>query len=306
MTFAALAEDERLEVELFPERREQVLARGGGSRAAAAVVQGVIADLDRKWAVPPVEFCRELARETVRAFTHEPTLLDPLADLLAERIARRLAAREDCRGEVERRTAGDGPDRARAGEVVGVGTGPCAGVPGGPAPPGRLAGEADQGGGETRPRAELQAPWLRGGGWKALTVQQPYAHLIALPPEDDDAKRVENRGWSVDWTGTLAVHAGRGRDYLEPGDEERFPGMAFGAFVAVCRLAGCVRLEEGGRVPDWADRRWPWLKCHRHVEGPYCWVLTELIPLARPLPCRGYQGLWAVPPGLQEQILACL
>lgn len=30
---------------------------------------------------------------------------------------------------------------------------------------------------------------------KALTIFQPYAHLICLPGDDDRSKRVENRTW---------------------------------------------------------------------------------------------------------------
>ena len=140
---------------------------------------------------------------------------------------------------------------------------------------------------------------------KAITIQQPYAHLIALPDDDDRAKRVENRTWSTDYRGPLAIHAGKGKDYLEVADDGkhdefyRLPidDMAFGAVVAVAQLVGCVRLGTGiinGDVPDWAKRRWSWLAGHQHTEGPWCWVLTEVRRLPQPFYCNGKQGLWDV------------
>lgn len=147
---------------------------------------------------------------------------------------------------------------------------------------------------------------------RALTIQQPYAHLIALADDDDEAKRVENRTWGTDYRGPLAIHAGKGRDYLEDGDPERWPDMAFGAVVAVAQLAGCVRLENTsasglyGSVPDWAKSRWPWLSGHQHVEGPVCWVLTEVRRLAKPVACAGQRNLWDVPENIRLAIAAQL
>ena len=88
----------------------------------------------------------------------------------------------------------------------------------------------------------------------ALTIQQPYAHLIALPDDDDRAKRVENRNWSTNYRGPLAIHAGKGRDYMDEYDLKEFPDMAFGAIVAVAHLAGCVELDPLSTVPPWALR----------------------------------------------------
>ena len=43
---------------------------------------------------------------------------------------------------------------------------------------------------------------------KALTVSQPYASMIG--PE----KWVENRRWYTPYRGRLAIHAGKGTQYL--------------------------------------------------------------------------------------------
>jgi hypothetical protein len=52
---------------------------------------------------------------------------------------------------------------------------------------------------------------------KALTICQPYAHLIVR-----GEKRVENRTWPTRYTGPLAIHAGKSRQWLSPGDVPAF------------------------------------------------------------------------------------
>lgn len=129
---------------------------------------------------------------------------------------------------------------------------------------------------------------------KALTVCQPYAHLIAT-----GEKRVENRRWATPHRGLLAIHAGKSLEWMGHSTPEDYPGMAFGAIVAVAELAGCVRLSltdaTSGTAPDWAAARWPWLAEHVHTEGPVCWVLENVRRLQWPVPCTGARALWDVP-----------
>jgi len=119
---------------------------------------------------------------------------------------------------------------------------------------------------------------------KALTVCQPYAELLAR-----GVKPMENRTWSTAYRGSLVIHAGKSRDWLDEGDERRYPGMAFGAIVAVVTLYDCVRVEQ---LPN--D-----LRVHEHAQGPWCWLVQNPIRVA-PTPARGTQGLWHVDRGLVE------
>lgn len=147
---------------------------------------------------------------------------------------------------------------------------------------------------------------------KCLTICQPYAHLIMLPDDDDRAKRVENRRWSTDYRGPLLIHAGKSRNWLELDDtgkrDEEYDiplsDMTFGAIVGVAQLVGVFQFEKDWSevynrevlmIPDWASRKWPWLMCHQHVEGPFCWVLRECRRFTEPIPYRGAQGLFDVP-----------
>lgn len=152
---------------------------------------------------------------------------------------------------------------------------------------------------------------------KALTICEPFATLICLPDDHDDAKRVENRTWNCSYVGPLLIHAGKSKAWLARADDydlEETP-MTFGALLGVCQVAGCFALHTNNprlsgqltAIPDWALRRWPWLASHQHVEGPHCIVLRECLRFPEPIPYKGAQGLFNVPefPELTEQLEAC-
>ena len=154
---------------------------------------------------------------------------------------------------------------------------------------------------------------------KALTVCQPYAHLICLPDDDKRAKRVENRTWETSYRGPLLIHSGKNRNWLsldaqkdrDIGYDIPLTDMAFGAVVGVCRLADCFKLEvhfkaglqTGRTIPQSTLRNHSWLAGHQHVEGPWCFVLTQCRRFAEPIPYRGAQGLFDIP---QEVVAAAL
>lgn len=150
---------------------------------------------------------------------------------------------------------------------------------------------------------------------KALTVWRPWSDAIVRGP-----KRVENRVWAP--PGRLlghyiAVHAGKRYDedcWPMPGFEPPEPDDSPTGIVGVARLLGVLevrgkkkRMHQAlqasgpfwpGMPPDAAGelgrRLWmldqdPWWA------GPCGWLLGEVRAID-PIPCRGAQGLWAVPP----------
>lgn len=131
---------------------------------------------------------------------------------------------------------------------------------------------------------------------KALTICQPYAHLIVCGD-----KRVENRTWSTNYRGRLYIHAGKSRKWLTPDARAnllarcsvRAENLPFGAVVAVANLVDCVRMTEGRSVPVTALRQHPWLREHPHAHGPWCWILESVSPVG-PWPYRGAQGLFNI------------
>lgn len=140
---------------------------------------------------------------------------------------------------------------------------------------------------------------------KALTICQPFAALIMLSDDDDQAKRVENRTWETLYRGPLLIHAGKSRSWLEVSDDGYWdtkyhlplPGMAFGAIVGVCQLSACVHSLMTDSVQyKSAMKKWPWLAWHEHAElGGFWWILRECRRFAQPIPYRGQQGLFDVP-----------
>lgn len=131
---------------------------------------------------------------------------------------------------------------------------------------------------------------------KAITICQPYAHLISLPESDPRHKRVENRTWPTRYRGPLLIHAGKSRQWLSADFEGNFQipleRMVFGAIVAKAHLVACLPMAEilEGR---W-DREYPWLRDHDHTHGPWCFVLDGVTRLSQPIPYRGAQGLFEV------------
>lgn len=117
---------------------------------------------------------------------------------------------------------------------------------------------------------------------KALTICQPYAHLILT-----GEKPVENRTWRSDYHGPLLIHAGKSRAWLSEGDEDRYP-LVFGAIV------GRV-LMRGSRRPERFRAEHPEFASSHHVNGPWCFVLHEPERFETPIPWRGQQGFFDVP-----------
>jgi hypothetical protein len=135
---------------------------------------------------------------------------------------------------------------------------------------------------------------------KALTICQPYAHLICLPESDPWHKRIENRKRPFSYRGPLAIHAGISRKFMSDGDLERWPDMVFGAVVAIVTLHTCFSFSRSPtqRLPivdRWIEVMYPWVLTHQHTEGPYCLMLRAVTPLETPIPWRGQQGLFEIP-----------
>jgi hypothetical protein len=120
---------------------------------------------------------------------------------------------------------------------------------------------------------------------KALTIRQPYAHLIAA-----GIKRIENRSWPTAYRGPLAIHAARSppdAGTLEDLARLGFPipdGLTYGAIVAVCELLDCVALADLPRD----------LAADPFAVGPWAWILGAAQPV-EPIACRGKLGLWETP-----------
>lgn len=153
---------------------------------------------------------------------------------------------------------------------------------------------------------------------KALTIQQPYAKLIITPqdklPDGAIHKRVENRSWipqSVMMRVQFAIHAGVSMDWFKFGDwpigllrkakRADVPEMAFGAVVGVAEIVQCFHVNQirTGQVPA----EYQWLGEHKHVSGPYCFVLENVVALEQPVPCVGKQKFFTLPSSVEARVM---
>lgn len=114
---------------------------------------------------------------------------------------------------------------------------------------------------------------------KALSIRQPWAWAILHAGKD-----VENRVWSTRYRGLVALHAAKSidadarrafmeQDYPLPGFDA---GSALlGAYVGTARLVDVVTQS---------DSRW-W-------QGPYGFVLSDVVAFDKPIPATGRLGLF--------------
>lgn len=135
---------------------------------------------------------------------------------------------------------------------------------------------------------------------KALTLWRPWTWAITHP--SPMAKRVENRSWPPPpWMigRDVAIHAGRKFDAdaaldIEdilgeaPPDESSCPT----GVVALARINGYL----SGPGREYIDGPW--------YVGPFGWSLADVRVLARPVECKGAQGLWDLPADIEAHVKA--
>lgn len=134
---------------------------------------------------------------------------------------------------------------------------------------------------------------------KALTIQQPWASMIA-----SGEKWVENRTWRTNYRGPLAIHAGLGSKYLK---KKELAEYETGSVVAIAWLSLCVSKSEAQYQHKQGseskiDVSWSEIVNHKYSEGPVCWVLEAVTKLSKPIPCKGAQGLWVLPAEIETLI----
>lgn len=131
---------------------------------------------------------------------------------------------------------------------------------------------------------------------KVLSVRQPWAWAIIHGGKD-----VENRSWSTNYRGLVAIHASQQFDmnrldwcdFLRGVYGEPFQTMArtydelsnhpLGAIIGVVEIVDCVKYSSCDS--DWAGGS----------DNSFCWKLSNARPLSEPLPFKGRLGLCDLP-----------
>ncbi len=140
---------------------------------------------------------------------------------------------------------------------------------------------------------------------RALTIHQPWAHLIVTPQSElmrgDVIKRIENRTWMTRVRGPLLIHAGTSKKSLSSDEEEIYSEMKFGALLGVTFLEACYTIEQirNGVIHP----KHIWAKRHRHCQGPCCFVLGEVHRFEQPIKWLGKQRFFEVPDEVVENQL---
>lgn len=153
--------------------------------------------------------------------------------------------------------------------------------------------------------------------YKAITLSQPYATLIAI-----GAKKIETRRWATTYRGPLLIHAAAGlgpvggkqglyeitRDepFRSPILRAGYAGyinLPLGGIVAMCEIVDCLTTRHIKNVKIVrrvnslsSDYEWLWTEQEKafgdYTDGRYAWLLADVRPLPEPIPAKGALGLW--------------
>jgi len=134
---------------------------------------------------------------------------------------------------------------------------------------------------------------------KATSLWQPWASGIAL-----GHKRIETRHWITNHRGEIAIHAAKRwdaeqRDYAEDFRRRGWIdfGLPFGAVVAVACIADVKRTEMLIGSIDKKEEAFG-----NYGPRRFGWILEDIRPLATPVPCKGAQGIFNLPPDVEQAV----
>jgi hypothetical protein len=153
----------------------------------------------------------------------------------------------------------------------------------------------------------------------ALTLLRPWDRAILY-----GNKRVENRTWPCPPSARgkpIALHAGQTYDedgaqwmhrkklfdpyaaqvLFNPHAEHR---IAIGCIVGVATVAAVAGVRDV--LPHHLTEHQKRILASRWFMGPYGWLLADVRALREPVPCKGHQRLWTVPPDVERRVMAQL
>lgn len=124
---------------------------------------------------------------------------------------------------------------------------------------------------------------------KAITMWQPWASLMAA-----GHKQYETRSWDTKYRGPLAIHAAKNTRHLGEARWHELYGkfdwdnLPYGVVVAIAQLESVEFMNTDfiARISDQEYALGEW------KVGRWAWYLKDVTPLPKPVPARGFQGLW--------------
>lgn len=158
---------------------------------------------------------------------------------------------------------------------------------------------------------------------RALSIRQPWAWSVAT-----GFKAIENRTWTTNYRGRIAIHAALDDSLIDPvssflfglhpaifaADDIEYDGpdgspilrpFTLGAIIGTVEIIGCLEYDPEETFFD-EVRKLPGYHAatsdvpqHHFAEGPYCWILANPERLRDPVPVRGKLNLWEIPKQVQ-------
>lgn len=138
---------------------------------------------------------------------------------------------------------------------------------------------------------------------KVISLFQPYASAIFI---GDGLKKIETRGWSTNFRGSLLIHATLKPVHKTLCELPRYlrdkivsilnsAGVRFlidlphGAIIGSIELIDCVPIEKlYGSVCDTPRER----ALGDWSPGRFGWIIKNPIAFEKPIPAKGHQGFW--------------
>lgn len=125
---------------------------------------------------------------------------------------------------------------------------------------------------------------------RGLSVRQPFAWAICA-----NIKKFENRTWTTDYRGTIAIHASSSQQNVN--EMLEFDGngtikrnwFSYGAIVG---FADIVDIESYG----------PKHESDSSASGPYCWEMANGRLLKEPILMKGSLNLFKLPPDIKARL----
>lgn len=139
---------------------------------------------------------------------------------------------------------------------------------------------------------------------KAITLFQPWATLMA-----GGRKCIETRSFTTSHRGLLAIHAAKALTnemysaFLEPNIRSAMHALGYDDFGRLNHgdIIGLVKIYD---VHASDDMYVPTQESYfgNFTPGRFGWLTKEPVSLLVPIPCRGYQRIWTVPPEIEARV----
>lgn len=127
---------------------------------------------------------------------------------------------------------------------------------------------------------------------KVLSLTEPCATLIY-----EKKKSIETRSWKTDYRGELYIHASATNIPKEWEEDTEFMSLVekvplhFGHIICKCNLIDCILMTEE-YVEIMKKNNYQEYICGKYEPGRYAWILSDIVPLDKPIKAKGQLNIW--------------